>query len=181
MPVRADCRAPVDNLAIRIKGRSGRPSSLVFAWHRRGKVREQNAYLTSSNGWSTWPRCARCGLRAQVSSSSPSSRRRLSPSSEVQLNLEIVPASGGRHDSYFKSSRCRNPMVFEILRIDMAIWHFSMAGRSACLPVARRVGPTSFYDIPRSRQDPKIGGSDDAEVVGDRIAHCRPIAGNGVA
>src|ERR1700681_4817881 len=32
--------------------------------------------------------------------------------------------------------------------------------------------------IPCSRHDPKIAGSDDAEVVGDRITHCRPIARN---
>jgi hypothetical protein len=32
--------------------------------------------------------------------------------------------------------------------------------------------------IPRSRHYPKIAGSDDAKVVGDGIAHCRPIARN---
>ena len=32
--------------------------------------------------------------------------------------------------------------------------------------------------IPCSRHDPKIAGSDDAEVVGDRITHCRPIPRN---
>jgi hypothetical protein len=32
--------------------------------------------------------------------------------------------------------------------------------------------------IPRSRDDPKILGRDDAEVVGDRVAEVRPIARN---
>jgi Common central domain of tyrosinase len=35
-----------------------------------------------------------------------------------------------------------------------------------------------IFSIPRSRHYPKIAGSDDAKVVGDGIAHCRPIARN---
>jgi hypothetical protein len=38
-----------------------------------------------------------------------------------------------------------------------------------------------FYAIPRSRQDPKIGGKDDAEIISDRIAKLAPFPRDFVA
>ena len=38
-----------------------------------------------------------------------------------------------------------------------------------------------YYIIPRSRQDPKIGGKDDAEIISDRIAKLAPFPRDFVA
>ena len=38
-----------------------------------------------------------------------------------------------------------------------------------------------FFNIPRSRQDPKIGGKDDAEIISDRIAKLAPFPRDFVA
>jgi hypothetical protein len=43
------------------------------------------------------------------------------------------------------------------------------------------IAARTFERILCSRHDPKIAGSDDAEVVGDRITHCRPIPRNVLA
>jgi len=50
--------------------------------------------------------------------------------------------------------------------------------RAQILLAADAGGMSDILCIPRSRDDPKILGRDDAEVVGDRVAEVRPIARN---
>ena len=130
----------------------------------RGPVRGHGRDRAGEMG----PRGDRCAPGCRRSARPTGSRSDALPPHAASASGELHLAVGQRHCGKLDA----HVLKLGNKLLDIKIYHFETTSMQTTIP------PYYERGILCSRHDPKIAGSDDAEVVGDRITHCRPIPRN---